>query len=83
MCRMRQQFSVPKKKTTNGNLYRVWRCGKATLEGKLHTDAKGDTMGCDVGRQVREDVALDILRRSVQTVQVDPDSVIQNLKHTL
>ena len=58
----------PEEKTTNGNLYRVWRCSKATLEGKLHTDAKGDTMGCDVGRQVREDVALDILRRSVQTV---------------
>ena len=36
-------------------------------------------MGCDVGRQIREDVAMDILRRSVAAVELDREAVIRNL----
>ncbi len=72
-------FLSRKKKTKSGKTYKVWRCGKATIEGKLHTDAQGTSMGCDVGRQIREDVAMDMLKRSVQAVQVDSDGIIRSL----
>lgn len=67
------------KKTRSGAPYRVWRCGKATLEGRLRTDPQGFSVGCDVGRQLREDVAMDILKRSVQDVEMDHEDVIYEL----
>ena len=36
-------------------------------------------VGCGVGRQIREDAAMDILRRTVQSVQIDREAVIANL----
>ena len=67
------------KKNHHGESYKIWRCGKATTEGKLHTDAHGIPMGCDVGRQIREDVAMDILQRAVAAVELDREGVIQSL----
>ena len=67
------------KKTKSGKPYKIWRCGKATLEGKLHADGQGIPTGCDVGRQLREDVAMDILKRSVQAVEMDAEGIICNL----
>lgn len=74
-------FLSRKKKNKSGNLYRVWRCGKATLEGKIHTDGQGKLVGCDVGRQLREDIATDILIRAVHTVQMDYEGIICDLTH--
>lgn len=72
-------FLSRRKKTKSGNSYRVWRCGKATLEGRLHTDGRGNSVGCDIGRQIREDVAMDILKRSVQAVRIDVEGMNRNL----
>lgn len=69
------------RKTKSGHPYKVWRCGKATLEGNRHTDANGVPMGCNVGKQIREDVAMDILKHSVQAVKIDSEAVICNLSH--
>ena len=59
--------------------WKVWRCGKATTEGRAHVNANGAAVGCDVGRQLREDVAQDILKRSVQAVRLDADAITANL----
>lgn len=67
------------KKNRGGSSYKIWRCGKATKEGKLHTGTQGYSVGCNVGRQIRETVALDILKRVVADVEVDRECVIQNL----
>ena len=67
------------KKNRSGEPYKIWRCGKAATEGKLHTDARGELMGCDVGRQIRDHAAMDILRRTVDDVELDRAAVIQNL----
>ena len=72
-------FMSRTKKNRSGVPYKIWRCGKATTEGKLHTDAQGNPMGCDVGRQIREDVAMDILKRAVAAVELDREEVIRNL----
>lgn len=67
------------RKPKSGQSYRVWRCGKAVREGKKHVDAQGASLGCDVGRQLREDVAMDMLKRSVQAVQMDSEALVRNL----
>lgn len=72
-------FLARKKKTRAGTPYKVWRCGKATLEGTLHTDALGASMGCDLGRQIREDAAMNILRRSIRAVQIDAERMTASL----
>ncbi|MBQ7715790.1 MAG: hypothetical protein IJT70_07980, partial [Clostridia bacterium] len=48
-------------------------------EGKARINASGEPVGCDVGRQLRKDVAQDILKRSVQAVQLDADAITANL----
>lgn len=65
--------------TKAGESYHVWRCGKASREGKRRSDEQGNTLGCDVGRQLREDVAMDLLRRTVQAVAFDGDAVVRSL----
>lgn len=72
-------FLARKKKTSAGKIYRIWRCSKATLEGTPHIDAQGHMLGCGVGRQLRDDVAMDILKRTVHAVQMDTDAIIRNL----
>ena len=59
------------KKTGTGTVYRVWRCGRAVREG-VDPDGPGERpAGCNVGRQLREDRAMEFLRRAVQTVPMD------------
>ena len=67
------------KRTSAGIPYRVWRCGKAALEGKLHTDAQGASRGCGIGRQIREEPALEMLQQAVNAVPIDRDAVINGL----
>lgn len=72
-------FLSQKKKTSSGKPKKVWRCGKATMEEKLRTDGQENPIGCNLGWQIREEVAMDILRRSIEAVQLDAESVITNL----
>lgn len=73
-------FQARKRRCKDTDGYRkVWRCGKATAEGKARVNANGEPVGCDVGRQLREDVAQDILKRSVQAALVDAEAVTETL----
>lgn len=67
------------RKNSAGEPYRIWRCGTATLEGRYRISAQGIPMGCDIGRQIREDVAMDLLRRCVQDVEIDSEKIISAL----
>ena len=63
----------------DGSSYRRWCCFTATNEGLRRTDGAGNAIGCSVGRQIREDVAVDILQRSVEAVTLDQKAVISDL----
>lgn len=63
----------------DGSSYRRWCCFTATSEGLRRTDGAGNPLGCSVGRQLREDVAMDILRRSVDAVPPDKMAIISDL----
>lgn len=67
------------KNRKDGSSYRRWCCFTATNEGLRRTDGAGNAIGCSVGRQIREDVAMDILRRSVEAVTLDKKAIISDL----
>ena len=66
-----------------GDSYRRWCCFTATNEGLRRTDGAGNAIGCSVGRQIREDIAMDILQRSVEAVTLDQKTVISDLTHII
>lgn len=74
-----RSFVSRMKKRRDGSRYQRWRCFTAANEGLRHTDGAGNQMGCSVGRQIRDDVAMDLLRRSVNAVTLDKKAIISNL----
>ena len=74
-----KSFVSRTKKRKDGSGYKRWCCFTATNEGLRRTDGAGNPMGCSVGRQIRDDVAMDILRRSVNAVTLDKKAIISNL----
>ena len=54
----------------DGTGIRRWCCGKAAREG---------TAGCDIGKLVRDDDALEMLKTAIRSLPVDVDTVIRNV----
>ena len=54
----------------DGTKIRRWSCGTATYEG---------TAGCDIGKLVRDDDAMQMLKTAIQRLSVDVDAVIRNV----
>lgn len=54
----------------DGTKVRRWSCCKATNEGAA---------GCDVGRLVRDDDAMHMLKAAIQSLPVDFDAVVRNV----
>ena len=75
VCRIKART----KKRQDGSSYYRWCCFTATNEGLRRTDGAGNTIGCSVGRQIRDDIAMDLLRRSVSAVTLDKKSIISSL----
>lgn len=65
-------FVARKKYRKDGTSVKRWSCGTATNEGKKHLDGHGNPMGCDVGKILRDGLAMDILRQSLGRLEIDP-----------
>lgn len=72
-------FVSRKKTRKDGSLYRRWSCYTATSEGLKRRDAQGNEVGCDIGKLLREELALDILRQSLAALRMDREGIIQNV----
>lgn len=72
-------FVARKKTRKDGSLYRRWSCYTATSEGLKRLDAQGNDVGCDIGRLLREELAMDILRQSLAALQMDREEIIRNV----
>lgn len=72
-------FVSRKKTRKDGSLYRRWSCYTATSEGLKRFDIQGNEVGCDIGKLLREELALDILRQSLAALQMDREGIIQNV----
>lgn len=63
----------------DGSCSRVWRCGTATAEGRRHTDPAGNQVGCDIGYQIRDELGLELVRRSLEKLELDVAPVVRDL----
>lgn len=72
-------FVSRKKYNKDGTFYRRWSCRTATNEGRRHVDAQGNKVGCDVGRLLRDDVAMDILKKALCSLSMDTGWLIRNV----
>ena len=72
-------FVSRKKVRNDGSIYRRWSCYTATSEGLKRTDVQGNEVGCDVGKLLREELAVDILHQSLAALRMDRDGIIQNV----
>lgn len=67
------------KKRKDGTKYRKWGCLAATDHHTGRVDAEGNLIGCNIGRMLRDEVAMDILRQGIQSLQMDTDWIIRNV----
>lgn len=72
-------FVSRKKKRKDGTSYRRWGCSTAAAGGTRHEDTYGNKVGCGIGKMLRDELAMDILRQSLASLQMDVDGLIQNV----
>lgn len=72
------RFISRTKTRRDGSSYKRWGCYIASRDGKRKTDIQGNTLGCDVGKQIRDDLAADMLRYVIQNLDINYNQVIQN-----
>ncbi len=63
----------------NGSCCRVWRCGTATAEGRRHVDPAGNQVGCDIGYQIGDGLGLELVRQSLEKLELDPAQMVRDL----
>lgn len=72
-------FVSRKKKRKDGSSYKRWGCFTAANEGTRHLDPQGNEVGCDVGKMVRDELAMDMLKQSLRSIQMDTRWIIDNV----
>lgn len=74
-----QSFVSRGRKRKNGSIYKTWRCGTTTAQGKRHIDPAGNEVGCNTGYQLRDEVGLEMIRKSVEMLKIERNSVVESL----
>ena len=72
-------FVARKRERKDGSFHKYWCCYTAINEGKRHLDPQGNQVGCDIGKVIRDDLALDILKQVIATLKVDRKWIISNV----
>lgn len=72
-------FVSRKKKRRDGSCYKYWCCYTATNEGGRHLDVQGNEVGCDVGKILRDELAMDILKQTLMSLRIDRRWIIKNV----
>jgi len=72
-------FSARYRTLASGSARKVWRCSTATSYGKKKLDAAGNEVGCGVGKQLRDEIAMSILKQSVDGLLLDRAAVTANI----
>ena len=72
-------FVSRQRKRKDGTNAKRWGCLTAANEGRVHVDAQGNRVGCDIGKQIRDELAMDMLKQSLRTIQIDKETIINNV----
>lgn len=63
----------------DGSRYRTWRCATATAEGSRRTGPAGHKVGCDIGYQLSDQMALELVRQSVKMLRLDRGGMVDRI----
>ena len=72
-------FVSRKKYRRDGSFYKRWGCFTAINEGTHHIDVQGNEVGCSIGKMIRDDVAMEIVKQGLQSLQMDTAWIINNV----
>lgn len=72
-------FVSRQRKRKDGSTYKRWGCFTAANEGRVHQDSQGNMVGCDIGKQIRDELAMNMLQQSLRTIQMDKKWIINNV----
>lgn len=73
------RFISRRKTRKSGSSYMRWGCYTASSIGLKQVDTQGNSIGCDVGKQIRDELALETLTKVINSIPVDFEWIIQNL----
>lgn len=77
------RFISRTKTRKDGSSYRRWGCYCASRYGKRKTDKKGNVIGCDVGKQIRDDLATEMLKYVIHHLDINFEWVIGKITTTV
>lgn len=72
-------FVARYKKRSDGSKVKYWRCGTATFYGTKKVDDAGNEAGCHVGRQLRDEMAMDMVKQSMGRLLIDREAAIKTI----
>ena len=72
-------FVSRRKKQKDSSYYQYWSCCTAAAEGSRHINIQGREVGCDIGKMLRNELVIDILRQSLASIQIDRKWIVQNI----
>lgn len=73
------RFVSRTKKRKDGSQYKAWRCYEAALHGLPHTDKAGNTVGCSVNQQIRDEDFMLIIQQIVHHLRANKKRLIDDL----
>lgn len=74
-----KSFVSRTRKNRDGTFLKAWRCSTANTEGGKQLNGTG----CSNGKQLRDDVAMDMIYQVLGTLKIDKKYVLQNLLHVI
>ncbi|MCB6991920.1 recombinase family protein [bacterium 210820-DFI.6.37] len=74
-----KSFSSRLRVKKDGTKYGTWRCDTTCKQGKEHTDSQGNVLGCNTSYQIRNDIAIDMIRQSLSTVLTDTEAIVDKV----
>lgn len=70
---------VSRHRRQNGITRQYWSCYTAASEGKRRIDPLRNSIGCDIGIHLRNDIAVDMLKQAMASLGLKRDALIPNL----
>lgn len=75
-----KSFVGRQKTLRDGSKIRRWSCGKATNEGSSpYIDSTGNRLGCDVGKLIRDDDAVNMLQQALRALKIDKEKIVEDV----
>lgn len=73
------RFISRTKTRKDGSSYKRWGCYTASRYGRRKTDSQGNFLGCDIAKQIRDDLAVEMLKYIMQNLDINYNRILQNL----